>query len=1174
MLGMTRVALWSAVVALATAVHGELTITKNIQLSEDTDWSAEEMVTIADGVVLDLAGHSLKVAGLAGSGTITSSVAAVYHRLEYLQNDYRSYIDTGYSPVPSTTTRMRLRFYGNLPKDDGWWRTIFGSYHDSYNGSYYGIFVYKENGKNYFWKSLDVRDDNWTANCGEVVTGYDYYFRLDKDGPSQVNGCHLGNGASGTCAGSAFLFGMRSNGSLWGSSGNEAAGQQLYYCTFTEGETVVHDFVPARRLFDNKLGLYDLVTGDFKTNAGEGEFSGGREIPEQAFATGELHLVPTAYGTWNCSQLKVASDVAVVTEGGVFEKDVDWRALGTVFIASGDTINLNGQVLKVAGLGGNGTVTDSLDGELHLVVPEGVEVDNRSVSFQGTMRLVKDGPGAFVASRPKQLYSGGTQVAGGEFRCICSNYGNYDEVLFYGAENSEIVVDEGAVMNFDGSGNHCTMNFVLNGGEIRSQVGHGMAGQVWVRSLRLTADSKMSGFDFGFVESGAAAMTVDLGGHTLTLDIPGDRSFLVANTTFTGGGRLVADSSGWLNLGHQNKACTFEEGTALEVGGTALNVIASTLVEGTYMSYATHGFDNGSGTLQIAGRFVPCSANFHNVTMMNGSVLDLNGRNEALVTPCSLLDSLRYGQLAVANGATVTVDISEREPELNEKLVVWQQPPAGANFQFDETTALKGVPPVAVGGGLYYGFSEDSRIVDQAWWTGAAGDGVVGNPANWACTNAAGRVVTEGLPDRSAVVHIRGDATLQIPVGATIEYSMLDIDGLRLTGDCDWRGMGTSLTISGTVDLHGHQLQLRRLCGNGTITDSWGNGELIVEVPAEQTENLETITLTGGLKLIKEGEGTLVAKKKNQSYTGGNEIRAGIAKSPCSDNTETWSEKYLFWGAQGATIQVNAGAKFDTQGNYGFKAKTFVLAGGTLVNDGCDMSFTDRDGMGNLQLTADSTLECPYLTLLNCNGIVNLGGHTLTVIGGEAGGIALQLGSCSFANGMLQVVTDGAWFKITKSIDMRTVDLRCNGALYFSSGASTLDVHDYEAKFAQDINHGKTVMNVYGTFTPSSQYYYACVLQDGSRLDLGEYAGTFSTTGAFHEGVTGLKFADNATITLRHGPRTVRQNLKVVDWADNAPANLSTLKFTLERAERARGLGLWVKSDGIYLQTGLALYFR
>lgn len=64
-----------AVAASATlpmAASAETNITGTVTLTDDADWTAHGKVTIASGTTLDLDGHTLKVAGLDGEGTIAS----------------------------------------------------------------------------------------------------------------------------------------------------------------------------------------------------------------------------------------------------------------------------------------------------------------------------------------------------------------------------------------------------------------------------------------------------------------------------------------------------------------------------------------------------------------------------------------------------------------------------------------------------------------------------------------------------------------------------------------------------------------------------------------------------------------------------------------------------------------------------------------------------------------------------------------------------------------------------------------------------------------------------------------------------------------------------------------------------------------------------------------------
>ena len=114
-----RAALAAAAVCVATAPspsYADKTISENTTLTEDTAWSGEGTVTIADGVTIDLNGYALKVAAIDGAGSIVDSAAAAlasagYERLEYIASDGQAqYIDTEDSHNASTIVDMRIQF--------------------------------------------------------------------------------------------------------------------------------------------------------------------------------------------------------------------------------------------------------------------------------------------------------------------------------------------------------------------------------------------------------------------------------------------------------------------------------------------------------------------------------------------------------------------------------------------------------------------------------------------------------------------------------------------------------------------------------------------------------------------------------------------------------------------------------------------------------------------------------------------------------------------------------------------------------------------------------------------------------------------------------------------------------------------------------------------------------
>lgn len=54
---------------------------------------------------------------------------------------------------------------------------------------------------------------------------------------------------------------------------------KIYYLKIWDNDVLVRDLVPAKRLSDNSVGMYDTVEGKFYTNAGTGTFTTGSVVP-------------------------------------------------------------------------------------------------------------------------------------------------------------------------------------------------------------------------------------------------------------------------------------------------------------------------------------------------------------------------------------------------------------------------------------------------------------------------------------------------------------------------------------------------------------------------------------------------------------------------------------------------------------------------------------------------------------------------------------------------------------------------------------------------------------------------------------------------------------------------------------------------------------------------------
>lgn len=151
-------------------------------------------------------------------------------------------------------------------------------------------------------------------------------------------------------------------------------------------------------------------------------------------------------------------------------------------------------------------------------------------------------------------------------------------------------------------------------------------------------------------------------------------------------------------------------------------------------------------------------------------------------------------------------------------------------------------------------------IVD---WTGAVDDDAT-NAGNW----------SPSAPDASKIARFSGDFAAQIPSGASFACAGVLFDNARLTADCDWRGLSAKID-GGTLDLAGSKLYVSALDGNGEITSADGtDGELHIDVPSGEASVNEDVSISGAVKVFKEGAGSFTAKGR-MTNTGVGKFVAG-----------------------------------------------------------------------------------------------------------------------------------------------------------------------------------------------------------------------------------------------------------------------------------------------------------
>ncbi len=311
-------------------------------------------------------------------------------------------------------------------------------------------------------------------------------------------------------------------------------------------------------------------------------------------------------------------------------------------------------------------------------------------------------------------------------------------------------------------------------------------------------------------------------------------------------------------------------------------------------------------------------------------------------------------------------------------------------------------------------------------------------------------------------------------------------------------------------------------------------GEVHLEVPDGKTVTNSSLHFTGGMKLVKEGSGVFVAALNDQLYVGGTEVVSGTATSALSGSASTtYAASRRLWGANGP-ITVEAGATFDTLGNYDYTCHRFVLNGGVLTNNGCDMTkgTADKiDANGLLLLITNSTYSVNYNTR-HTAGVLDLGGFELTMPIVNAKHFLLD-GSSVLSNGQV-TVTSGGWFHpMTTPKDMRTVDFTFNCAL--SLGSDML-VRDLTMLYDADWAEGDGRVLVYGVFTPSATKNYArnFVMQNGSTINLSAQLPNWKLESALSK-CNGVTFAEGATVGVKVGGRRLQDGMLLIDWEGKDP---------------------------------------
>ena len=1065
-----------------TKIHAKsLVFDDNVKLTQDADWSG-------------------MIAGAEFGGSYTP--------LEYLFAPNGSYIDTEFAPNGNTKMTMEVEVQG--AKKEYWWGVWDNSYSDmAYAVGIDGpheIYVGYVKGGGGMWgvdgspspRDLAVGDRiivTLDKNHVTVKTADNEIVFLDKNRWKEVLGdLQLEN--------TIYLFKQNRKGTEVFSYGDQV-GVKMYSCQIWDGEELVRNFVPAKDE-NGTICLFETEGNKFYYDKKAGSnFSGG--------AAG-------------APRVRATSDHAIALNPDAI-------------------IDLNGKKLTMDGAALNGSfgeITSNVaGGKLEVNVAEGTVATDSNISLTGKFGIEKIGAGTLEMKHGGQSFTDGVEIFAGLVRPKDGGWKGSEKL--FGVESFAMTIHAGGMFDMRGGYDYPGSDFILDGGAMINTVSKSYKDCGGIGNVTLTADSYMRiDKHIGLSNDGKY---LDLGGYTLDLEI---------NDELWVGYRVIRN--GTLNLIKGNLNVTTQQTTTKDSGSADFNLtLGGTLMLGRDMTVGDlvlgkdaafegdkrHDSTRNTGKLLVRGVFAPTSTNFPDIVMQSGSTLDISDFEGLFTVYGTMSDADR--KLAFAENAKISVKVASGLVS-GTKVIAWDaadMPNAEFSFVGDNTAA------VVKEDGLYYGGDASSTVVTRAEWTGAKDDGDLTNPGNWTCYNENGNIVYGGTPDNdSKVVFDVPTLNVNIPAGAEIGYSSVSIDAsTTLLADCDLRGANQlAFADDITVDTAGHKLYVNRLVGNFTVTDTTTGepGELVVDVPAGATAETKTLALTGNLKLVKDGAGSMDMNRTGQTFSGGFEIKNG-AVSPVPG----WrgGDKYI--GDEKNLVTIDAGGSYDINGGANFSSYSWVLNGGTLVNSR-RLEWPDWTTFGKITLTADSFVNlAERAPFASSTCVVDLGGHVLTVdtdtsVKADTCFYAFQ---CQFKNGTLVANSGIIDFcaKNNTTADLGSSDLnlviRCKYALEREISVASLELGETSELLSKG-NCGLAStgrFKAYGTFAPTSQSFPDIVMQNGSTLDLRGQENAMSVASSY-DGCA-LDFAENATISVNVTGRVLETGAKLISWYAKPAAN-------------------------------------